>query len=98
MSARLPSLDEELLLRAEEALSQRKNKRAAALLEAAEDQTCPRWNYLRGQVYLADKQYRKAAKCFHAAEGAYPCASRLEICYRELGDYKRAYEYAKVLK
>ena len=95
VSARLPGLDEELLLRAEEALAQRKYKRAAALLEAAEDQAAPRWNYLRGQVYLSGKRYREAAACFHAAEGAYACSSKLEICYRELGDFKQAYEYAK---
>lgn len=95
VSTRLPTLDEELLLRAEEALTQRKCKRAAALLEAAEDQTGARWNYLRGQVYLSEKRYREAAKCFHGAEGEYPCGGKLEICYRELGDFKRAYEYAR---
>ena len=98
VSRKLPSLDEELLLRAEEALAHRKSKRAAALLEAAEDQTSPRWNYLRGQVYLAEKQYRKAVKCFQGAEEVYPCAGKLEICYRELGDFKKAYEYARKQK
>lgn len=95
VSARLPSLDEELLLRAEEALAQRKLRRAAALLEAAEDRKNTRWNYLRGQAYMAEKCYREAAECFHAAEGAYACAGKLEICYRELGDFKKAYEYAR---
>ena len=70
-------------------------KRALALLEAAEDRTSPRWNYLRGQVHLWNKSYREAAKCFHNAEGTYPCGEKLETCYRELGDYKRAYEYAR---
>lgn len=92
----LPSLDRELLLRAAEAFECRDLPRAARLLDAAEDQTGPRWNLLRGQVYLAQTRYREAAACFHTAEEAYPkeTAFRLEHCYRELEDYKRAYEYA----
>lgn len=91
----LPELDEELLLRAEEALREGNPGRGAQLLEAAEHRDTARWNILRGDVYLALKQYRQAAKCFHRAEKEVPCAGRLEICYRELGDYKRAYDYAR---
>ena len=98
VSSRLPGLDEELLIRAEEALSQRNTKRAAALLEAAEDHGTPRWNYLRGQAHLAGRAYREAAKCFHNAENLYGCAEELETCYRELKDFKRAYEYARKQK
>lgn len=95
VSASLPSLDEELLLRAEEALDAQAPERAARLLEAAEDHTTPRFFYLRGRACLGQKAYAEAANCFHRAEGTYPQAySLLEICYRELGDYKRAYEYA----
>lgn len=92
----LPSLDEELQLRAADAFEAGDMLRAARLLDAAEDQTLPRWNLLRGKVYLARTQYREAAECLHRAESAYPreTAFRLEHCYRELGDYKRAYEYA----
>ncbi len=91
----LPGLDEELLLRAGEALAQKKPERAARLLEAAEDHTCPRFCFLRGQAYLEMQEYALAANCFHGAESAYPqTTALLEICYRELGDYKRAYEYA----
>lgn len=95
VSKALPSLDEELLLRAREALEEKNWQRAEKLLDAAEDQNGDRWNYLRGEVFLAGKQYRKAAQCFHRAENAFPCAGKLETCYRELGDYKRAYEYAR---
>lgn len=96
VSGELPSLDEELLLRAEEALASGKTDRAEHLLEAAEEQQTPRWNFLRGEVYLSAKAYREAAGCFHRAEAAFPreTAVRLEHCYRELEDYKRAYEYA----
>lgn len=95
VSASLPSLDEELLLRAEEALAGQTPERAAKLLEAAEDHGTPRFFFLRGQAYMGQKAYGEAINCFHRAEGTYPQVyPLLEICYRELGDYKRAYEYA----
>lgn len=92
----LPSLDEELLLRAKEALAESCHQRAAALLDACEDPKGPHWNFLRGQAYLAQNAYAEAAQCLHQAEDAYPKETlpKLEICYRELGDYRRAYEYA----
>ena len=67
-----------------------------ALLEAVEDQTGPSWCMLRGELYFRVGQFREAARCFHGAEQAYPreTAQKLEHCYRELEDYKRAYEYA----
>lgn len=94
--AALPSLDEELLLRGECALTQGNLKRAESCLEAAEDHTAPRWNLLRGQVYEKQKDYAAAARCLLSAEAAYPrqVFPLLEICYRELGDYRKAYEYA----
>lgn len=93
---RLPSLDGELLLRANEALAAGDTRRAGALLEAAQDRADPRWNLLRGEVYITEESYAAAASCLHRAEDAYPSqtAGKLEICYRELGDFKRAYEYA----
>lgn len=96
VSSQLPSLDEELLLRAREAFEEKKIPRAQQLLDAAEDQSTPEWNLLRGQVYLAQSRYRESAACLHKAEDRYPSETwfRLEHCYRELEDYKRAYEYA----
>lgn len=92
----LPSLDEELRIRAKEALAASQSQRAAALLDACEDQKSPQWNLLRGQAHLARKDYSEAAKSFHLAESSYPkeVYPRLEVCYRELGDYRLAYEYA----
>ena len=92
----LPSLDEELLLRARAALDDGELRHAAALLEAAEDQKGADWNYLRGEVYAAQQAYAEAAKCYHKAEEAYPekTAPRLEHCYRELEEYQMAYDYA----
>lgn len=92
----LPGLDEELLLRAREAFAAREMDRAARLLDAAEDQKSADWNLLKGRILLAQTRYAEAARCLHLAEEAYPkeVCFRLEHCYRELEDYKRAYEYA----
>lgn len=92
----LPSLDEELLLRAEAALLENRFDRAAALLEAAEDHSAPRWLLLRGSCCFGQKQYAQAADALQQAEEKYPedCRALLEICFRELGDFKQAYEYA----
>ena len=92
----LPSLDEELLLRGEDALSAGDALRAEHLLEAAEDHTSARWCLLRGKVYMARKDFSGAVFCLCRAEEAFPTqtAQALEICYRELGDYKNAYLYA----
>jgi len=94
--AQLPSLDEELLLRGEYALSIEQPERALHLLEAVQNQASSRWQLLRGRASLGMGNYREAARYFHQAEPAFPkeTAAYLEQCYRELEDYKRAYEYA----
>ncbi len=96
VSPLLPSLDEELLIRSEEAFCDGNTLRAEQLLDAAEDRESARWNLLRGTLFLSRKEYRQAALCLHKAEEAFPgeTAALLEDCYRELGDYRRAYEYA----
>ena len=96
VAASLPSLDEELLLRAEEAISEKKLSRAAHLLEAMENRELPRWHLLRGTVCLRQKKWKTAANHLLKAEETFPHAvwPQLEICYRELGDFQRAYEYA----
>jgi len=96
VSDRLPSLDEELMLRAKEAFEAEDISRAEALLGAAQCQSTPEWNLLQGQCSLMQKDYAAAARYLHLAEAAYPrqTAPKLEQCYRELQDYKRAYEYA----
>lgn len=92
----LPSLDEELLLRASAALNRGDTARADALLSAAEDWENPRWKLLRGQLLFAQKQYPAAAALLTQVENDHPeiCLSLLEICYRELGDFQNAYAYA----
>lgn len=100
VSRRLPSLDAELLLRAREAFAVGSVERAKCLLEAAQERGGAQWNLLRGRVYLEEGLYREAARCLHIAETRYPkeTAPLLERCYRELQDYKRAYEYACMQK
>ena len=92
----LPSLDEELLLRARDALERGDSQRSEQLLEAAEDKTAPEWNLLRGETHLTRGQFTKAAVCFLRVEERYPelCYPKLEQCYRELSNYEKAYEYA----
>lgn len=92
----LPSLDEELALRASEAIRQGDVRRGTHLLEAMQRRDSPKWMLLRGEAYLAENAYQNAVRCFRRAEEAFPekAIPRLENCYRELGDYKQAYLYA----
>ena len=96
VSHQLPSLDEELLLRAEEALEKGLLSRAVHLLEAMEHQTDPKWHLLRGETCLRQKKWQEAAMQLQLAEAQFPqkAYSGLEVCYRELGDFRKAYEYA----
>ncbi len=92
----LPSLDEELLLRAQEALNRKDAQRAECLLAAAEDRESPGWNLLQGRVLVLQNRWKEAADCLQLAEGTNPqiCYRLLEVCFRELGDYQKAYLYA----
>ena len=92
----LPSLDEELLLRAEAALAEGKPDRAEDLLAAVEDKNPGKWNLLMGKLLLGKKEYRQAAVYLQKAESEFgaACPPLLETCFRELGDYQKAYEYA----
>lgn len=91
----LPSLDEELLLRAQVALEAGEGERCGQLLEAAEDQASPEWNLLMGRLYVQTQSWEAASICLERSEEKYPEAvSLLEQCFREMGDFKRAYEYA----
>ena len=96
LCSQLPSLDEELALRASEAIRQGDVRRGTHLLEAMQRRDNPKWMLLRGEAYLAENAYQNAVQCFRRAEEAFPekAIPRLENCYRELGDYKQAYLYA----
>ena len=96
VSDQLPELDEELLLRAEEALAQQQYPRCSRLLDAMEHTASPRWHLCRGNLHLQQKQWKKAASHLRQAEEAFPhqVYPKLETCYRELGNFQKAYEYA----
>lgn len=94
LAALLPPADKELLLRAEAALMV--GEPADALLESCQGKDSSRWHLLRGEAFFAAKDYEAAATHFTAAENAFPAQAlpRLECCYRELGNFQKAYEYA----
>lgn len=94
--AQLPSLDEELMLRSAEAIHQGDARYGAHLLDAMQHRNTPRWMLLRGEAYLAESAFQDAAQCFLKAEAVFPeeVIPRLEHCYRELGDFRLAYQYA----
>lgn len=89
----LPSLDEELLLRAEAALQRKEFIHCLHLLTAAENRESPRWNLLMGRLAMARKDWSRAIPCLEKSEEP-ASIPLLEICFRELGDFRRAYEYA----
>ena len=92
----LPSMDQELILRARAALEMQDPDRAAQLLEAAEKRNNPQWAMLRGKVYQRQGHWRSAVRFYHQAEQTFPkeVYPLLEQCYRELEDFKQAYFYA----
>lgn len=96
IAKQLPSLDEELLLRAEAALAEEKSEKASGFLAAVEDQEDPKWSLLQGKMLVLQKQYAQAAQCLKKVEEAYPqiCWPLLETCFRELEEYQQAYVYA----
>ena len=96
LALKLPSIDEELLLRAAAAMETGDHLRAGALLDSAEDRQSPQWNFSRGEVCFSLKEYARAASFYEKAEKEMPhqALSRLEQCYQQLEDYKKAYYYA----
>ncbi len=92
---KLPLLDAELQLRAQAALDAGEPARCRDLLHASEDRDT-QWEYLIAESYFQQADYASAAAHYRRAETEWPervCA-RLEHCFRELGDYRLAYEYA----
>ncbi len=84
-----PADDRPLFVRAKAALAKGDGARCVALLEACEDRNSVQWHYLRAEAAFALGEYAVATE--HYPED---CYAKLEECYRNLGDYKKAYEYA----
>lgn len=87
----LPRLDDELLARAEMAL-QRDPERCMALLGAVENRE--KTYLLLGRAELALGHYDRAAQWLLRTGEESRTAQMLEICYREMGDFQKAYYYA----
>lgn len=85
------NIDDALLLLARQAESA---ERCLALLGAVEEKNMPQWNLLRAEALFSLGQYQEAAEHYAKAEQTQAVFARLEVCCRELGDYKSAYEYA----
>ena len=88
-------LDDFLLTKAEAALPI-DPARCLDLLAACDHPAVPRWQLLCGLAHCAQNNFAEALPCLTAAELNFPaqCIPALEVCHRELGDYKKAYEYA----
>ena len=95
LAGKLPPITQELMLRAQGALDTGKAGVAAAYLDACEERP-PRWHLLRGRAYMAAGAFSAAAGELRRVEEAFPeqVFALLERCYKELGDFRKAYEYA----
>lgn len=95
LAASLPDNTEEMRLRAEAMLSSGNPQRCLSCLDAADRKTT-QILLLQGDAQMQERAYADAADCFHALEEILPdkVYSRLEVCYREMGNFQKAYEYA----
>lgn len=69
-------------------------QRQLEILGASENKADPRWNLLQAEALFRLQRYAEAAICYRQAAPGKAVYEKLEICFRELGDYKQAYEYA----
>ena len=60
----------------------------------ARDDRGPEWDRLMGECAFAAGDYAEARRHFHRCEELFDVRRRLEICCREMEDYKMAYYYA----
>lgn len=88
--------DPALLLRGRDALEREDPARAEEILLAAQNRDDPYWHLLAGTARAKLGKFASAVQSLEKAEAAYPqqAVPLLEQCCRELGDFKRAYEYA----
>ena len=86
--------DDALLLQADEALAAGRWRDAMRYLTARDDRG-PEWEYRMGECRFHAGDYAEAKDHYHRCEESHDVRARLEVCYRELEDYKMAYYYAK---
>ena len=88
----LVEADEEAILA--RAMQCGNSKRRLMILDSADDKTSSAWNLLQADALFEEKRYREAAEHYLQIPQSQQIYERLEVCYRELGDFKQAYEYA----
>ena len=93
VAALLPDNAEELLLRAQGALEQKDFSKAQGLLDLVDTRGFD-YHKLQAQVYFARGQYAQAAQHFEALGDHRKFYGQLEECYKQLGNFERAYYYA----
>ncbi len=64
--------------------------RRMEILAAADDKKRPKWLQLQARALFDAGRYGEAAEIYSQAEPTREIYEKLEICYRELGDYKQA--------
>lgn len=83
-----------LLSQADAALASGRYAEAERYLAACDDHS-PDWERRMGECRFHAGDYAAAREHYHRCEEVFDVRTRLEICCRELGDYKMAYYYAK---
>ena len=86
--------DNALIIKAERALAETRWEDAQRYL-LARDQRDARWHHLMGQCRFQAADYSAAKDHYHQCEDSFDVRQQLEICYRELEDFRMAYFYAK---
>ena len=95
LAALLPDNTDEQLLRAQAALEENCPEKCLACLKCTDRKTL-RGQLLQGDALVKLEQYGQAVSCFLALEQELPSEiyPRLELCYKQLGDFEKAYHYA----
>lgn len=95
LAKQLPDNTEEQLLRAQAALESGGAEKCLACLNSADRKT-PKGQLLKADALIMLKEYGQSIDCLLPLEEDYSMEiyPRLELCYRELGDFKKAYDYA----
>ena len=93
LSTEIPE-DDTLLLKASAALADGRCDDAKRYLNAI-DHRDSGWHHLMGECAFRAGDYAAAKDHYHRCEDTIDVRARLEVCYRELEDYKMAYFYAK---
>ncbi len=93
MVSDLPDNTREQLLRAKVALERGDSRKCLAFLQTADRQT-EEILLLTADVLIGEKAYREAIETLSKIPDIPDTYSRFELCYRELGNFERAYYYA----